>query len=108
MKSTITFIPELRDYLALHGDIYTVRSYRFWSVWSATLHHVTIPCMDGNYVQRFVKDVYSQSDIEEFAERSGFPTVEAWWDKVLYFYPDFTPPLFLYRVTLDSPGGEVV
>ena len=89
--TSMSFMPELRDYLKEHGVIYTVRKYKM----SPAIVEIegigeckrlplgTITCVD---------------DLKDYYKESGFQTLEAWWAKIKYFIPRVETPKYLYRV----------
>lgn len=86
------FIPELANFVDKMGEIYTVRKYRY-----AVGDKIYIPGVDGFFTREFIKMVTCKEDLKPFVGKSGFDTVDAWWEKILYFIP-LAADKYMYHV----------
>lgn len=88
---TMSFLPQLKLYLKGMGKIYTVRGYSMVDamvdVWDVGECH-RIPL-------GMIKD---KEDLVPYVDRSGFPTMDDWWNKIRDFIPDDKTPKYLYKV----------
>lgn len=88
---TMSFMPQLKEFLLEKGVIYTVRKYKMVEA---------VVDIDGvgrcNRIP--VLENISKSDLAAYVESSGFHTLEDWWTKVRYFTPDKSLPLYLYKI----------
>lgn len=88
---TMSFMPQLKEFLLRNGYIYTVRKYR--------MVEAVVEISEVGRCNRIpVLENISKEDLLPYVEFSGFPTLEDWWAKVRYFTPDKSLPLYLYKV----------
>jgi len=95
MDRTMAFIPELQDYLRKRGFIFTVRKYKM------TDAYVMVKGV-GKCHRIPLGEVKSRLDLVPFGWKSGFDTIDDWWDKIRQFIPDTTVPMYLYSVTKEA------
>jgi hypothetical protein len=91
----MSFIPELRDYLKEHKVIYTVRKYK--------MSPAIVEIEGVGQCKRLPLGIIScKDDLGDYYKESGFPTVEAWWAKIIYFIPRAEDIKYLYRIEVLS------
>lgn len=91
MTTEMAFLPELRQFLRSHGEIYTVRKY------TVVEKDVEVPGV-GVCRRIPVMDIADKSQLEPYVGLSGFLTVQTWWSKILEFVPYLDDRKFLYHV----------
>ena len=88
------FMPELAEFLNEHGYIYTVRKFRY---------PLTEGCVEIDGVGRCqrarIGEASKKSDLEPYADRSGFKTVDDWWKKIKELNRGYVGPFYVYEVT---------
>ena len=87
----MSFMNELTDFLISTGAIYTVRKYRMLDGFVA---------VEGVGVCRrvFLSIIGRKEELYPYVDKSGFNTIDAWWDKIKYFIPKDTDVKYLYKV----------
>ncbi len=91
--SSMSFMPELKQFLMRNGLIYTVRKYK--------MLRAIVEVEDVGLCDRLpLGEVSGQADLVPYAEYSGFQSVEDWWSMVRHFVPDKENLLYLYEVKL--------
>lgn len=95
MNRTMSFLPELRNFLKENGLIYTVRRYRMSDA---------IVEVDGIGECHRVPlgRVFVKEDLIRYYDLSGFKTVDDWWKKIKYFIPGSGSPMYLYEVKIGK------
>lgn len=88
---TMSFIPQLKEFLLRDKIIYTVRKYKMVKA------VVDIEGV-GRCNRLPVLEDLSKEDLLPYLRFSGFPTLDQWWAKVRYFTPEESIPLYLYRI----------
>lgn len=88
---TMSFMPQLKEFLLKNGYIYTVRKYR--------MVKAVVDIEGVGKCNRIpVLENISEKDLLPYVESSGFEALGYWWAKVRYFTPDESVPLYLYKV----------
>lgn len=90
---SMSFMPQLRDFLRSHGLIYTVRKYRM-SEADVKVEGV------GTCHRKPCGTIDKESDLIPFVELSGFQTTQDWWNKIEHFIPNSSDAKYLYKVTI--------
>jgi len=85
-------VPCVRDFLATHGHVITVRGYNYSSP-AATVKGI------GTVRRVKLGEVKSEEDIAGFTQLSGFGTVGEWWHQIKRFCGG---RMWAYRVTIDE------
>lgn len=85
------FLPELKQFLLDHGEIYTVRKYKM-------VQNLVVIEGVGVYLRIPLGTVTKEEDLEPYVLLSGFPTTQAWWEKILTFIPRRWDVKYLYHV----------
>jgi len=95
MISNMAFqVPRVRDFLAEHGHVVTVRGYDYRS------KTATVGNLDNIRVtRRNLGEVHTIEDIKEYVPLSGFKTAREWWKQIKVFCGD---RMFLYLVKIDD------
>ncbi len=88
---TMSFMPQLKEFLLKNGCIYTIRKYKMVEA------VVDIEGV-GKCSRVPVLENVSKKDLPTYVESSGFESLEEWWAKVRYFTPDRSMPLYLYKI----------
>lgn len=91
---TMAFMPRLTDYLNSTGLIYTVRKYKMKDA-LVSINSV------GSCTRKYTGDITIKEDLNYFYTRSGFNTVEDWWntiEEINHWLPTKEKPMYLYKV----------
>ncbi len=89
--TSMSFMPELKQFLLRNGLIYTVRKYK--------MLRAIVDIEGVGLCDRFpLGEVNGQEDLIHYAESSGFQSVEDWWSMIRHFVPDKESTLYLYKV----------
>lgn len=96
INRTMAFLPQLKAYLKGMGEIYTVRKYKMADatvdVWGiGECHRIPLGV------------VKTKEDLITYVGRSGFSTLDDWWDKIRDFIPDDKDSKYLYKVEVTKP-----
>ncbi len=95
---SMSFMPQLKEYLLKNGFIFTVRKYK--------MKEDTVLILDVGACHRLpIGLVKDKVDLFPYVEHSGFLTLEDWWTKVKYFIPRESDPKYLYKVDLVRRVG---
>ena len=91
--ASMSFIPQLKEFLLTNGIIYTVRKYKMSDAivnveGIGECHRIPVGTMDR------------KEDLIPYVEESGFETIEDWWKKIRYFIPDSWDTKYLYKVVV--------
>lgn len=93
--TSMSFMPQLRDFLAEKGMIYTVRKFNMVE---------KIVHIEGvGDCKRTPLGLITKEDLIPFVPESGFETLEEWWSKIRYFIPP-GQPMYLYKVVVLPLG----
>jgi len=92
--ATMSFMPTLKEYLLRSNYIYTVRSF----LYDDKPGNVIVLGV-GACHRELVKEGIHKSDLWDYFSKSGFSSVDAWWDKIVEINPTI-PKLYLYRVEI--------
>ena len=89
--ASMSFIPQLKEFLLTNGIIYTVRKYKMSDAivnveGIGECHRIPVGTMDR------------KEDLIPYVEESGFETIEDWWKKIKYFIPNSWDTKYLYKV----------
>jgi hypothetical protein len=87
----MTFIPKLKEFLKVHGVIYTVRTYRYKTL-KAQIDDI------GEVNRVLIMKVDDFSELEDYVDFSGFLKLKDWTDMIGRFN-HLKKELYLYRVT---------
>ena len=89
--ASMSFIPQLKEFLLTNGIIYTVRKYK--------MSDAIVNVEDIGECHRIpVGTVDRKEDLIPYVEESGFETIEDWWKKIRYFIPNSWDTKYLYKV----------
>ena len=89
--SSMSFMPELKQFLIRNGLVYTVRKYK--------MLRAIVEVEGVGLCDRFpLGEVAGQEDLIPYAENSGFQSAQEWWSMVRHFVPDEKSTLYLYLV----------
>ena len=93
--STMRFgVPVVRDFLAQHGCVLTVRGYDYRS------ETAIVPDLDNIRIKRKkICEIKSVDDLAGFVPLSGFKTARDWWVQIRRFCKG---RMYLYRVSIDD------
>lgn len=90
---TMSFMPQLKEFLLRNRLIYTVRKYK--------MVEAVVDISGVGKCNRIPQGVVTKrEELLPCIEQSGFASVKDWWAKVRYFTPDESVPLYLYRVEI--------
>ena len=89
--ASMSFIPQLKEFLLTNGIIYTVRKYKMSDAivnveGIGECHRIPVGTVDR------------KEDLIPYVEESGFETIEDWWKKIKYFIPNSWNTKYLYEV----------
>ena len=89
--ASMSFIPQLKEFLLTNGIIYTVRKYKMSDAivnveGIGECHRIPVGTVDRKV------------DLIPYVEESGFETIEDWWKKIKYFIPNSWDTKYLYKV----------
>jgi len=89
--ASMSFIPQLKEFLLTNGIIYTVRKYKMSDAivnveGIGECHRIPVGTVDR------------KEDLIPYVEESGFETIEDWWKKIKYFIPNSWNTKYLYKV----------
>jgi len=89
--ASMSFIPQLKEFLLTNGIIYTVRKYKMSDAivnveGIGECHRIPVGTVDR------------KEDLIPYVEESGFETIEDWWKKIKYFIPNSWDTKYLYKV----------
>lgn len=91
--TSMSFMPELKQFLLRNGLIYTVRRYK--------MLRAIVEIEGVGLCDRFpLGEVSNQEDLEGYAENSGFQSAGDWWSMIRHFVPDKESTLYLYMVEI--------
>jgi len=89
--ASMSFIPQLKEFLLTNGIIYTVRKYK--------MSDAIVNVEDIGECHRIpVGTVDRKESLIPYVEESGFETIEDWWKKIKYFIPNSWDTKYLYKV----------
>jgi len=91
---TMQFIPELKNFLRKHGEIYTVRQY------GAPNALIAIEELKHLYKRERVKEIKTWDELAPYVPLSGFGSLEDWRAKINSFIPSKMSPKHLYHVSV--------
>ena len=91
--ASMSFIPQLKEFLLTNGIIYTVRKYKMSDAivnveGIGECHRIPVGTVDR------------KEDLIPYVEESGFETIEDWWKKIKYFIPNSWDTKYLYKVVV--------
>ena len=91
--ASMSFIPQLKEFLLTNGIIYTVRKYKMSDAivnveGIGECHRIPVGTVDR------------KEDLIPYVEESGFETIEDWWKKIRYFIPNSWDTKYLYKVVV--------
>lgn len=89
--SSISFIPELKEFLKGNKFIHTVRKYKM------TDALVEVSGI-GECHRIPLGEVYKKENLIPYVESSGFSTIDGWWNKIKFFIPSNKDSMYLYKV----------
>lgn len=96
MVRRMQFFPELSGYLREHGVIYTVRKY--------DMDLRLVEAEGAGLCKRIpLGEVKDTEDLREYADESGFDTLEDWVKKIKSMIPKGSP-WYLYKVEVVQGG----
>ena len=89
--ASMSFIPQLKEFLLTNGIIYTVRKYKMSDAivnveGIGECHRIPVGTVDR------------KEFLIPYVEESGFETIEDWWKKIKYFIPNSWNTKYLYKV----------
>lgn len=90
--NNMQFIPKLKEFLKENGFIYTVRGY--------DMDHRWVSVEDVGWCERFPLGLIKElGDIEPFADKSGFDTLDDWIKMIRVFIKE-GKSAWLYKVVI--------
>ncbi len=89
--SSMSFLPELVEFLRKCGFIYTVRKYEMYT------GAVEVEGL-GRCWRTFMGLVTEQNDLKPYVRYSGFDSLESWEEKIRFFIPNREVKKYLYKV----------
>jgi hypothetical protein len=77
--NTMTFLPQLKEFLDKTGGIYTVRHYLMKTA------EILVLELPGRFTRTYICEINKRTELEDYLDKSGFKTVDEWWTKIYYF-----------------------
>lgn len=95
MATEMKFLPELKEFLQERREIYTVRKYK--------MEERDVEVVGVGLCRRIPLGIItSKEQLEKYYPYSGFPTLQAWWNKIQQFIPYADETMYLYHVVLKD------
>ena len=91
--ASMSFMPQLKEFLLRNGTIYTVRKYK--------MRNAIVDVEGIGECHRIpIGTIKDKEDLTPYLEESGFESVEDWWKKIRYFIPNSWDTKYLYKVVV--------
>lgn len=94
-RRTMKFLPDLKEFLRLNGEIYTVRRY-LYSTKEIEVENIG-PC-----IRTHVGIVITKNNLRPYLAKSGFETIDSWWEKINIFIPYRIDKKYLWHVCTEK------
>lgn len=97
-KTEMRFMPMLKEFLLSNGEVYTVRKYKMVE------KEVEVEGV-GTCRRIPLGEITDKGQLLSHVPLSGFPTLQAWWNKIQQFIPYADDKMYLYHVVLKDAAG---